>query len=435
MEPVVVIDNGSNAIRVGFSGKPNSLRVYGNYIAKSKTEKKFFIGGVGLAKDKLGLQFRRPFDRGYLISWDTEKEIWDAVFSGFVKPDSSHLLLSEPLFNPGSVRKVQNEILFEEFGFLSLYNCSAPVMTRWNPDLSNTRNMHILDSSNCGDRDYDKSIDAPFECLPIQNSNNLCFLIVDTGYSFSNIVPFFDNYKINYAIKRVNIGGKALTNYLKEIVSYRHWNVMEESYLMNVIKEKLCYVSLDFSKEMELTNRKDSLNTIQCDYVLPDYVNIQEGYIKEKSANPISISASTSEEKHENSDNQPTMMRMETMPITSASNSSAHPGKEEQVLHMNNERITVPELLFNPSYIGRYFYQCVRFDSQFVSLGINQAGIAEAIVQSVEACHPDMHGLLYQNIVLTGGNVCFENFSERLYRDLRCLVPSEFSIRIYTPDE
>jgi hypothetical protein len=28
--------------------------------------------------------------------------------------------------------------------------------------------------------------------------------------------------------KRVNIGGKLLTNYLKEVVSYRQWNMMDE---------------------------------------------------------------------------------------------------------------------------------------------------------------------------------------------------------------
>lgn len=44
-------------------------------------------------------------------------------------------------------------------------------------------------------------------------------------------------------MKRVNIGGKVLTNYLKEIVSYRQWNMMDEFKLMDQVKEDLCYVS------------------------------------------------------------------------------------------------------------------------------------------------------------------------------------------------
>jgi hypothetical protein len=36
-------------------------------------------------------------------------------------------------------------------------------------------------------------------------------------------------------IKRLNIGGKLLTNYLKELVSYRQWNMMDEFLLMNKV--------------------------------------------------------------------------------------------------------------------------------------------------------------------------------------------------------
>jgi len=46
-------------------------------------------------------------------------------------------------------------------------------------------------------------------------------LIIDSGHSFTHIVPFFNGIKLNYAMKRVNIGGKILTNYLKELVSFR----------------------------------------------------------------------------------------------------------------------------------------------------------------------------------------------------------------------
>lgn len=37
--------------------------------------------------------------------------------------------------------------------------------------------------------------------------------------------------------RRLNIGGKLLTNYLKELVSYRQWNMMDEYLLMNQVGE------------------------------------------------------------------------------------------------------------------------------------------------------------------------------------------------------
>lgn len=36
-------------------------------------------------------------------------------------------------------------------------------------------------------------------------------------------------------MRRLNIGGKLLTNYLKELVSYRQWNMMDEYLLMNQV--------------------------------------------------------------------------------------------------------------------------------------------------------------------------------------------------------
>jgi len=88
---------------------------------------------------------------------------------------------------------------------------------------------------------------------------------------------------------------------------------------------------------------------------------------------------------------------------------------EEQILVMNTERL-LPELLFHPSDIG-----------------INQAGIAEAIVQSVNEAAPGLHALLYRNIVLCGGSVLFPGFKERLYNDLRSLVPAEMELNIHMP--
>jgi actin-related protein 6 len=85
---------------------------------------------------------------------------------------------------------------------------------------------------------------------------------------------------------------------------------------------------------------------------------------------------------------------------------------------MNNERITVPEILFNPSDIGIY-----------------QAGIPETIVQSVTALHPDMHATMYSNIVLMGGCTMFKGFKERLETELRALVPAEYPINITLPAE
>ncbi len=54
-----------------------------------------------------------------------------------------------------------------------------------------------------------------------------------------------------YFTTRINVGGKHLTNYLKEIISYRQLMVMDETYVINQVKEELCFVSNDFDLDIK----------------------------------------------------------------------------------------------------------------------------------------------------------------------------------------
>jgi actin-related protein 6 len=56
-------------------------------------------------------------------------------------------------------------------------------------------------------------------------------------------VPFYDGQLLPGAVKRLNLGGKALTNLLKETVSYRSLNMADEGLLMERLKDQLCWVS------------------------------------------------------------------------------------------------------------------------------------------------------------------------------------------------
>ena len=45
--------------------------------------------------------------------------------------------------------------------------------------------------------------------------------VVDAGFSFTHALPLFDGQVLLDGVRRINLGGKALTNYFKELVSYR----------------------------------------------------------------------------------------------------------------------------------------------------------------------------------------------------------------------
>uniref|UniRef100_A0A0M3JIN1 Actin-like protein (inferred by orthology to a C. elegans protein) n=1 Tax=Anisakis simplex TaxID=6269 RepID=A0A0M3JIN1_ANISI len=71
---------------------------------------------------------------------------------------------------------------------------------------------------------------------------------------------------------------------------------------------------------------------------------------------------------------------------------------DTQKLILNIERFAVPEVLFNPSDIG-----------------VQQMGVAEAIAASINKCPKAMHGRLYNNIILVGGNSLFEGYRKRVW--------------------
>lgn len=82
-----------------------------------------------------------------------------------------------------------------------------------------------------------------------------CGLVVDAGFSFTHVVPVFDGHAIPAGTRRINIGGKLLTNYLKELVSYRCialaypakclWNVHDQSFLGHISRVAPSKMSID----------------------------------------------------------------------------------------------------------------------------------------------------------------------------------------------
>lgn len=85
---------------------------------------------------------------------------------------------------------------------------------------------------------------------------------------------------------------------------------------------------------------------------------------------------------------------------------------------LTNERFLVPEMIFRPA-----------------DLGMNQAGLAECIVRAVNSCHPHLHPVLYESIILTGGSTLFPRFPQRLEMELRPLVPDEYQVKIITQED
>ena len=62
-------------------------------------------------------------------------------------------------------------------------------------------------------------------------------LVIDSGFSFTYGVPFFNGVPMTHAALRIDVGGKLLTNLLTETISHKDFNLRGEFGLVNDMKE------------------------------------------------------------------------------------------------------------------------------------------------------------------------------------------------------
>ena len=206
-------------------------------------------------------------------------------------------------------------------------------------------------------------------------------LLIDSGFSHSTVTPLYKGQPIQQAIRRLDIGGKLLTNYLKELVSIRHYNLMNEEYLVNEAKENICFVSNQFRADLESTRqgeiarkgeRKEDERDIVIDYVLPDFNAGTKGLMR---PHDLSLAA-----------------RVKKMGAMANAG-----GAVEDYMTLGNERFAVPELLFNP-----------------MDVGMQEAGLPETVLQSLSGLPQGLWPAMLANIVVVGGNSLMDGFMERL---------------------
>ncbi|GME48790.1 Actin-like protein arp6 [Neofusicoccum parvum] len=380
----LVVDNGAYSIKAGFvpadDATEPSCRISPNCIARARDRRVWIGSQLDQCKDFGEMAFRRPVEKGYIVNWEGEKAIWDHEFLGNdaplkCDPHNTTLVLTEAPNSPQALQTNCDQMVFEEFEFASYYRCLAPALNAYN--------------------DIPALFSDPAPADPSLPAENL--LLIDTGYSHTTITPLHHGRPFPSAIRRLSVGGKFLTNYLKELISLRAYNFMDETHLVNEIKEDVCFVSADFRADLERTWTKGNSNkppdaSIVVDYVLPDYTDRQRGF-----ARPHDPSAAAKARRL---------------------GAVAQGPKQEDLLPLGNERFAVPELLFSPGDIG-----------------MPEAGLPEAVLQSLQVLPEALWPGLLANVVVVGGNALLPGFVERLERELRAVVPGEWPVRVRRPED
>lgn len=105
--------------------------------------------------------------------------------------------------------------------------------------------------------------------LSLYASGRTTGIVVDSGDGVTHTVPIYEGYSLPHAVKRIDLAGRDLTDYMVKLVSEigQGLNNSAGREIVRDIKEQLAYIAIDF--DAELKKFKDS-NQHDRSYTLPD---------------------------------------------------------------------------------------------------------------------------------------------------------------------
>ena len=244
-EPVIVFDNGSGYLKAGLSnievptvtmpaliGRP-MLR----YAEKLENiELKPIMIGDEVVPVRSLLELTYPMKEGIIENAEDMSILWDYCIqkklgvNGDLK--DRKILLTEAPENPNDNKKKMGELVFEKLGF--------------------------------GYFNIEPQAKLTLFCEGLETG-----IILDSGDGVTHCIPIFEMYILHHQIKRLDIAGRHITDYLIKLLQMKGYafNSTADFEIAREIKEKYCFVSCDINSDRTLDKETTYYNSI---HKLPD---------------------------------------------------------------------------------------------------------------------------------------------------------------------
>lgn len=214
-------DFGHHHVRAGPVNLPeptmNFPTLTSRYRDKGQGKSGVFVGNDSFNETSVRTGIKTPFDGSMITNWDMVEKMLDYTFLHLnVNGPMEHpIILTEQPFNPLSQRNSWEELMFETY--------SAPKMAF--------------------------GVDSLYS---FKANGGKTGLVVGTGHEFSHIIPVINGKPMRNVMKRINVGGRQLSDYMRWFLSlkYPYFPLrLNEWQVENLIHDH-CYVSDNFNKEI-----------------------------------------------------------------------------------------------------------------------------------------------------------------------------------------
>ncbi|CAO2584037.1 ACT2 [Lemmus lemmus] len=195
-------------------------------------EKDWFIGAEA-QNNLVKLNLHYPITRGAITNWDNVEKIWHHSFYQVlhIAPEQHPVMITEPPLNSTAVKCRMTQILFETFNVPALYMANQGVLSMY-------------------------------------AAGRTSGTTIESGEGMTYFVPVINGYPLQLSTTKLDIAGQDLTMYLLKLLS-DSGNLLvstaDREYVRD-LKEKHCYVALDYDME----ESKTSVPSQQKKFQLPD---------------------------------------------------------------------------------------------------------------------------------------------------------------------